>query len=142
MGYVLVSMKDNSKDLTLNCWDWRNLRLLLFGAGWKPMGAIGHWDINTQERILQPLNTDHERFQSYECCCFQLVREGDVQNMLEAARQGLSIYQTNPDGTFKIMQEIEESDRVPTTVGEACDYVRDLLESFSDFAKDGAFIID
>ena len=145
MGYVLVSVNDKSKELSLNYRTWGNLRLLLIGTGWRPMGAIGHWDYDCDERILQPLNTDHERFKSYDGCCFQLVREDDARNMLEAARWGISLCKTDPDGTFKIVQKLNEgysaSEKEATTVGEACDYVRGLLKDFVEFANDGAFII-
>ena len=147
MAYVLVNIKDESRTLDINNWGWRTLRILLMGADWKPMGATGHWDIMTDKHLDVPLETESDRQNSYDGCCLQRVGDEDVQAMLDAARLGISRCDTDPDGTFDVLQilqpaELKAKEKTTETIAESVNTVRSLLQDFAEFAEHGAFFID
>jgi hypothetical protein len=144
MAYVLVNIKDTSVTLDLSNWGWIALRGLLLGAGWEPKGATGHWDIMTDKPVDVPLTTETGRQNSYEGCCLQRVCADDVLAMLTAARCGMDLCDTNPEGTFQILKTLRGDARACENhdASEATTTVRSMLKAFADFAEHGEFFID
>lgn len=146
MSYVLVNAKDTNATLHISNWGWWAVRALLVGAGWQAMGATGHWDIMTDTAVVVPLDTDADKWNSYEGCSLQLVREEDARAMLEAARHGISLCESDPDGTITVIHILlgdrKDAEKTPEDIANAVKEIRSLLQEFADFAEHGAFFLD
>lgn len=146
MTYTLVNVDE--MDVTLCAEDrrWRMTLDLLVWAGWEPEGARGLWIVMPGEPRVECCETRDDMLMTYVGRRAQLVAEGDARAMAVAARNGLSMCDSDPGAAFVAIRTVLGGDKAATATPEAIrmalDEAKSMLGEILGFASGGPFLID